>query len=79
MQGFIFPARENKSRLERLKRENSQVFKSREAYLALQELLEGCVFRLADRREICGLFPDHVKAKTTRRGGWINGSASDSS
>ena len=65
MQGFLFSTTENKVRLEQLKRERPQAFQHRDTYLAVQELLESAAFRLADRREISGLFPSHVKLKYT--------------
>jgi hypothetical protein len=51
----------NKQRLEALSRQYPAAFQHRQTYLAVQELLGQCRFRLVDRRAINSLFPLKVR------------------
>lgn len=52
---------ENKLRLEALRKEHAKAFQYRDTYLAVQELLGQCRFRLVDRRVVNNLFPLEVR------------------
>ena len=52
---------ENNQRLEALRKKHEDAFACRDTFIAVQELLERCRFRLMDRRAIINLFALEVR------------------